>query len=363
MLYTLRSVAKRWQNIIDGTPTFWTYVQSTLPPHVNEATIIRSGNGPLTVVYPYTTAPKAYDPVSPEQFLLSFAHTFHRWAGSSGPVVPGYLDKPAPHLTKISLRNEDSRIEPFELLGGSATNLRYVDLDEVPIRWKRGILNQLQVLKLAYAGGSEGLTTTHILETLLASPCLEYLELDHVSATIEAPPYSQAISLPNLRYINFSTCEYDFTGAILRHMRAPSCIEFYLDVFLDGEGEEDHQLLNEDLQAFHELLRAIHNRNGSSEIILDAGNFEWQSSPGGFESDPTLSIVISCDILVHCIRWVERVLQRDPGLSIHFTPHTSASEDILRRIALMQCVTRLEIEDIPSVADLSSVLKLIGKPL
>lgn len=51
MLYIIRSVTKQWQDIIEGTPCFWTIILSTLPHHVIETSIRRSANLPLYVIY------------------------------------------------------------------------------------------------------------------------------------------------------------------------------------------------------------------------------------------------------------------------------------------------------------------------
>ncbi|KAG8901745.1 hypothetical protein FRC01_009750, partial [Tulasnella sp. 417] len=76
-LYGMRLIAKRWQEIIDGTPTFWTFVVRTLPPHVHEATIRRSGTSPLVIVSKYELLPNgnARPASSVDDFLERLAHT------------------------------------------------------------------------------------------------------------------------------------------------------------------------------------------------------------------------------------------------------------------------------------------------
>ncbi|KAG8910224.1 hypothetical protein FRC01_006454, partial [Tulasnella sp. 417] len=145
-LYGMRLVAKRWQEIIDGTPTFWTFVLSILPPDVNEATVLRSGNGLLAIVYVLTPRTGGY--LSAKDFFASWAHIFPRWSAYRGPLLSEYLAKPAPHLEKVILKGSESGDEPLELLGGSATSLRHVDLSHVSIRWKAGLFTRLKVLKL-----------------------------------------------------------------------------------------------------------------------------------------------------------------------------------------------------------------------
>lgn len=188
-LYTIRSVAKRWQEIIDGTPPFWTFVVSTLPYHVNESTIRRSGTGPLAIVYAHERVFDTYSDAWPslEDFLDPLDHTFPRWSAYSGLVASEYLDKPAPHLQKIILTQSTWSTPPLELLGGRAPNLRHVHLSNVSIRWKAGLFAGLNVLKLDNVG-NEGLTTMHLLDILHASPCLEHLKFALMAATVDNGP-------------------------------------------------------------------------------------------------------------------------------------------------------------------------------
>ncbi|KIO16010.1 hypothetical protein M407DRAFT_34356 [Tulasnella calospora MUT 4182] len=360
MLYGMRLIGKRWQEIIDGTPTFWTFVLSALPPHINKATINCSDTGPLTIIYATRDFANGYNHPSAKDFLDAMEETFPRWSAYIGPCVAGYIDRPAPNLQTIVLWDpSESDTGAFDLLGGSTTNLRHVDLSRIHIQWETGFLTQLKVLRLAYVFHGD-LTTTQFFDTLRASPGLEQLRLDDMYATIDHPPSLPAVTLPRLRYIQFYRCPHDFTGAILRQIRALSCSDFNLNILLDDEGL--HEFLNDGMGPFEELLHAIHERNGSSEIRLDMSDFEWDSSGEGVENHPTFSVFILCHSPVPCIHWVKRILQSDPGLGIRFISRTSLLPEVFESFAPMRCVTRVEIGDIWGRDRFLVALRFIGEP-
>lgn len=365
-LYTMRSVAKRWQEIIDEIPLFWTFVVSTLPSHVNEATIRRSGTGPLAIVHARERVFDTYSDAWPslEDFLDPLAYTFPRWSAYSGLVASKYFDKPAPQLQKIILTQSTWSTAPLELLGGSAPNLRHVHLSNLSIRWKAGLFAGLNVLKLENVE-NEGLTTMYLLDILHASPCLEHLELALMAATVDnGPAYSQAITLPNLRSIHFRRCDDSFTRAILRPIRAPSCIGLYLDVTLNGSELGVLAFLDEDLQPFRELLHVTHIHNGSSEISLYDDNFEWESFGGGdVEDEFSFSVSITCNNQSLCIRWAEGILQNDANLSIQFNLKNNVNQQLLETISPMRCVTRMDLKRTWTVNEFRLILEFIGKPL
>ncbi|KAG8906032.1 hypothetical protein FRC00_012876, partial [Tulasnella sp. 408] len=367
ILYQMRLVAKRWQEIIDFTPTFWTFLLSNLPPHVKEATITRSKNSRLSLVHASTILKNGDNHLSAGEFLGSLAHTYPRWSAYSGPLVPEYFDRPAPHLQTISLKRGELGLKPLDLFGGSATSLRHVNLNGISIQWKMGIFTQLKDLQLVNMS-QPSLTITLLLDILQASPFLEYLQFDDTHATVDHQhsPSSPIITLHHLRSISFYRCSENFTGAILHQIWAPSCTEFNLEIFLEGGDLDLPQFLNEDLQPFHGLLRAMHARNESSTLTLHVDGFIWDSSGGEDAKDhPTFYVLIFCHITIPGILWVKSILQNDPGLTIYFGPYAFILPDMLDSIAPMRCVTKVEMEDSMwgSEEKFLFVLGVIGKPL
>ncbi|KAG8917611.1 hypothetical protein FRC00_013401, partial [Tulasnella sp. 408] len=272
-----------------------------------------------------------------------------------------YFHMPAPHLQTIVLRAGEMGIGAFDLLGGSAKHLRHVDLDGTPIRWKTGLFAQLKVLRLVSMSrnGSES-TTTHLLDAVQASPCLEHLEFAFMNPAADHPPSLPVVMHPGLRFIAFYGCGGRLAGAILRHIRAPSCTTFCLNGITVSDEQNLPIFLNEDLQNFKELLRRIHLHNGLSEITLDGEGFQWKKPP---RDVPAFYVYIYGDHLIPFISWVEHILQGDPGLSIRFEFGASIPQELLESIKPMRCTTRLELEDLRSVDESLRALKFIGEPL
>ncbi|KAG8910914.1 hypothetical protein FRC01_006052 [Tulasnella sp. 417] len=357
-LYKMRLVAKRWQEIIDGTPTFWTFVLSILPPDVNETTILRSRNGFLAIVYAF--APREGGYLSAKDFFKSCAHIFPRWSAYRGPLLSEYLEKPAPQLETIIVMRNNGHDEPLELLGGCATSVRHVDPSYVSIRWKAGLFTKLKVLKLVKVGHNpQELNTTLLLDILLASPFLEQLEFSRMDVITDTSSSYPIITLPRLRSICFYDCPYTFTGGILRQIRASSCTNFRLTVRMDGL---DLPRLMDDLRPFQEVFREINRRNQLSGIKLNLNAFEWSSGGLGSENYSLFSVHIYGNLPATCIRWVGHILQSEPGLSIRFELGANVSRDVFESMASMRCVTRVEIVAIWREDEVLSVLRFIGDP-
>ncbi|KAG8915132.1 hypothetical protein FRC00_007562, partial [Tulasnella sp. 408] len=233
----------------------------------------------------------------------------------------------------------------------------------IPIRWKTGLFAQLKVLQLISVSHDDvRFTTTHLLDALRASPCLEHLELSSMYPAIDHSPSLPTIMYPGLRYIRLYDCHYGFAGTILRHIRAPSCSELYLRVFADDDGQDLPIFLNEDLRNFKELMRAGHLLIGSSEITLDGYGFGWSSCAEDVVHLSTFRVYVFSERPIPCISWVEEILQGDPGLSIRFDFDEGIAQEVLESIKSMRCATRLEIEHLWSVEWCLLALKVISEP-
>lgn len=205
MLDIMRFVTRHWRAVIDETPSFWTTVVCTFPPHVNKSSILRSLDLPLFVICEYPELPQEVSP-SAEEFLEAVAYTRPRWSaiylGLYNPqTMSRYIREPAPLLQTIIVEwTTDQIAEPMELLGGATTNLRHVDLAGIPIYWPIGCFTRLKYLSLGFAT-HDHLTGSHLLTILRASPGLEVLEIRHYKTTI--PPMTPpSLSLP---FISFGT--------------------------------------------------------------------------------------------------------------------------------------------------------------
>ncbi|KIO25115.1 hypothetical protein M407DRAFT_25548 [Tulasnella calospora MUT 4182] len=361
-LYTMRLVGKRWQEIIDGTPTFWIFVLASLPPHVNDTTILRSKTRPFSVVYAPGTEGKQ-PPV--KDFLAMIAHTHSRWSAYTGPAVPEYLDAMGPLLQEINLWTgfeEQFPAKPWELLGGSTTGLRHVALYGVSIRWRMGMFFRLKSLTLNDVKRRwNGFKTGYILDFLHASPCLEHLRLEslHTTITIEDAPPS-IITLPRLRSIRLYDCQDLVTEPILQHIRAPSCINFSLSVPKADSPEGAHRLMEEVLLPFQGIIRTIHECHGDSEIGLGFSEFSWHT-PRLSDKDHQFNVSLSGAALMIAMRWVEEILGPNSSLSLHFP--ICFNDAILEIIAPTRCVTKVVITPSRGREDFLRILSFLARRL
>lgn len=343
-LYTTRSVSKQWQEVLDGTPSFWTVVLSTLPQHVNNATMIRSANLPLSVVYEYPGEWNTHGHPSSERFLRTIAHTRSRWSVlvldiSDDTHMPGYLAAPAPLLQTIVVRSscqEDLDREPLELLGGQTDNIRYVAISAALIRWKMGLFTQLKVLNLTSL--RYNLTASHVVDFLQASPDLEELCIESALELATSKISPPIITLSHLKFIDLECSDIKATEYILQHIRAPSCIKFTVCI-----GEEDEpdlsRFMHETLNPFQDILRRIHTKNGTSNMTVKSFEFEWRSNTeADGECGFSIQIGTYCPMGIH---WVEQVLQEEHGLQVVFSYGAMLSE--MRDIAPMRCVTSVSV--------------------
>lgn len=149
---------------------------------------------------------------------------------------------------------------------------------------------------------------------------------------------------------------------ILRQIRAPSCIE--LDLELRWQDELSlSRFLNETFQHFQHNLRAIHKRNGLSEMKLSASGFQW-STVGRAIENHRLDLYISSNFPVNYIRWVERTLGSDAGLKISLGYGLDLNEEVLEALAPMRCVTAVVLEEARRERrEILLILKLLGRRL
>ncbi|KAG8914941.1 hypothetical protein FRC01_003858 [Tulasnella sp. 417] len=363
--YILRSVTKRWQTIIEGTPSFWTTVVSTLPSYVNETSIIRSANLPISIIYYHPGYTNPAHLLTEVEFLKIIQHSRPRWSAISlnlydSTAMVDYIGTPLPLLRTIivrSVRPTSLASEPLELLGGDTANLRFVCFSGVSILCSAGHFVQLKCLTLKKVG-RDGLRGPQLLDTLRASPALEVLNLKGIRA--EVPPPSPTIPLHHLRCIKLRSCAIDLVVYILQQIQAPSCTRLCLGIEDEPEFDVPH-FLNETLKPFHGMLYTTHRQLRESTVLLDFGLFRWYtpscSKMEGF------SIFIDCALDPLCISWVDGILQDESGLQISFGRAGAFSEAVLRSVAPMRSVTKVLIRETWLGADNRTLLQFIGKPL
>lgn len=364
-LYTIRSVTKRWRRLIDGTPSFWTIIISTLPPHLNGTSIRRSNDLPLSVVYDRPMSASATTPQSAREFLKSIAHTRQRWSAVAldyGTNISEYIGVPAPLLQTIVARKHPftPQREPLELLGGETRNLRHVDLTSVSIYWRTGGMARLRCLALDSVS-YVGLTGNHLLDILRASPSLQVLKLHNIRT--DTPPPSPLITLHQLWCIDFERLAIDLVYFIMRQIRAPSCTNLRIHLRIGDQQEFDvPRFIDEIMSPFNGILLAIHKEYGESEIRFDSCGFSWHTGNGP-DADLGLTVAIVGVFDPLCIGWVDRILQNESHLRINFCDGAPLDVAVLGSVARMRCATKLLINGSQPREDVLPILKLLGQPL
>ncbi|KIO25121.1 hypothetical protein M407DRAFT_25554 [Tulasnella calospora MUT 4182] len=364
-LYILRQVSKRWHGVIDGTPSFWTVLHSTLPPHVNNATIVRSASCPLAVVYKVPWDPDIHYHPSPEGFLRTIDHTRYRWStvaldicGDEG--MSEYLATPAPLLRTVITRSyweDEVTMEPLELLGGQTANLRHVQVEAASLQWRTGLFSELRSLSLTKVD----LIVSQVIDFLHTSPDLEEL---CINGNLEMPTSqtpASMITLSHLRSIQLACDRSGVVDYILQHIRLPSCLTF--DVSLGDEDDyafDYPRFMDETMEPFCGMLREIHIGNGGSKMSAEDHAFRWQSLN---EADRGRGF--SINIQAFCpmgIRWVGQTLQEESGLEVEF-PSFAALGDVLTNLAPLRCVTRVRIPRQGYAQSTEEILQFLRQPL
>ncbi|KAG8910294.1 hypothetical protein FRC01_006409, partial [Tulasnella sp. 417] len=366
----MRSVTKRWQVVIEGTPSFWTLLSNTFPSHVNKTNILRSSELPLMVLYQGSKIvdegeyPTEY--LSAAKFLRHIASTRLRWSTVAldfhyRTIMSDYLGAPLPLLREVvvrSSRDGNQFAEPEELLGGETTNLRVLKVSGVSIDWQMGCFVQLKSLTLKNLS-DDSLTGSQLLNMLDASPGLQVLNLKGFSMHI--PPPSPIITLHHLKYLKLHSCAIQLVEWICHQILAPSCTKVVLS--MDGEQVFDvPRFLNETLKPFHGILRSIHRQLGNSEIELDSDGIKWY----GFDytrDGRGLCVFIEGFFDPLFFQWVNHILQDEPGLQITFSNGATSNEAVLRSLALMRNVTKVEIDLSWQGGGISEALQFLGRPL
>ncbi|KAG8914942.1 hypothetical protein FRC01_003859, partial [Tulasnella sp. 417] len=366
-LYIMRSVAKLWQAILEETPSFWTIIASELPHHVNETSILLSLNLPLSVIYSFNSeAIHRTSRLSGTEFLKPIQHTRPRWKTLvMDPYDPttmsDYLETPSPLLQTLVARTTDAIMiesEPQEVLGGDTSNLRFVGLSGVSIRWRTGCFVGLKYLDLKDVT-HDGLTVPNLLDTLHASPDLQVLKLAGMIGT-NIPQISSTITLRHLNYIELDFCNIGLVECIVKQIRAPSCTKLSLSIGEEAESDFPH-LLNEKIQPLHSILRKILKLCGESEVILTTRGLAWHTLDYSGMKGFSISFYKVFDPCF--IDWVERILPDDSSLGIEFGSGGASIRTLLGSVPPMRRVTRATIGEHTRAADVAVILRFLGQPI
>ncbi|KIO24160.1 hypothetical protein M407DRAFT_26434 [Tulasnella calospora MUT 4182] len=168
-----------------------------------------------------------------------------------------------------------------------------------------------------------------LLDVLRTNPDLEVLDVGDIHIDILSP--SSITTLHRLRYISLKDSD---------------------------EATDGPALMAETLSPFYETLLRLHKRFGGSEILLNDEGFLWRTSDNfdleegqdlysdeGLylctDENPDSDTAERLGVLIYGYydpfypRWVDRILQNEPGLQITFGIEAKFNEDIIEIIAPM----------------------------
>ncbi|KAG8956316.1 hypothetical protein FRC04_004396 [Tulasnella sp. 424] len=186
-LYGLRLVSKSWKELVENTPTLWTYVTATdYPIPVIRDCLRRSKNCPLRIAifyWPFLLDDSPPKPLTPYLQLLQ-PHS-SRWRSVSctvcGEPDPGnehvrnFLESPAPILQSIYASFGTRPLVPtINLAGGQAKNLKHLDLQSIVLPWSSNLLSGLETFRLV---SQDIIPAEEIINLFAKSPCLRRFEL------------------------------------------------------------------------------------------------------------------------------------------------------------------------------------------
>lgn len=294
-LYFLRLVSRTWRDILDDTPSFWIVITSTVPHTVNQTSIARSGDAPLTVYLGYRALEGFTELVLPTRHRWKVVWTDEHYKSKFWE----YLTSPAPMIETVHLERRSATSDGFNLLGGETHNIRNLDLHKIQIQWGPSMFRGLKHLGLFESGG-EGLTTDLIFEVLANSPDLEYLTFAFSEIQVSATSFFHPISLPRLHSLALKDLG-NVVCHFLCHIEAPNCRMIEITTYhLEATTNE---FLEEHFEPFESLFRELHTKSRNPKIHVKPDCMEWYEP-----RRPGFRIYASSDSFPPMLRWIERVV-------------------------------------------------------
>ncbi|KAG9034911.1 hypothetical protein FS837_002084 [Tulasnella sp. UAMH 9824] len=242
ILQQISGVCHRFRQIIHGTPTFWSRIDSSDPPHIVDEALKRSAVHALDVRYEYGMSLDIFtQKVAPhigrcrkvemdDHFMLNLEH------------MQKFLALPAPHLEQLILRSRMS-VPGFlgeEICVEQATRLKELEIRGIPCRWEAAAFRGLESLRISHAYFQ---SFNQILGLLNHSPCLLRLELGYGMTIHDSPdiePTFRQINLPLLRNLSFSLRDTRHRETISDCIQVPSCTDLHLDISGEEQDIPDH---------------------------------------------------------------------------------------------------------------------------
>ncbi|KAG8920116.1 hypothetical protein FRC01_000913 [Tulasnella sp. 417] len=282
-IYRLRLVSRSWKELIEGTPTLWTYVSVAHPPVVVRDCLRWSKNHPLRVKIPYTW------PCSKEallEFLQLLQPQSHRWKTLTYATsdrlnldrirIRHFLESPAPMLQSLDLCPGELGGDPWVNFGGGvAKGLKHLSLTYASLPECSDLLHGLETLILDHVdtGPAE-----ELLSIFVRSPALRRFEFwdfeeDQSSATTSVIPSLDLVA-NSLEEVVIQVSDPRFINLILSQVSMPNCKSLELSADFSELGDDFlGRILDDALAQFMPRIREALSLGGVARFFINFGSF------------------------------------------------------------------------------------------
>ncbi|KAG8934263.1 hypothetical protein FRC00_012328 [Tulasnella sp. 408] len=297
-IYGLRLVSHTWKELIEHTPSFWTYISADYPTTVIQDCLRRSTNHFLRVEilsfgsYLFEDEPKHLD----KKLQLLRPHA-KRWEeldyntqeGSSvnKQLVRDFLQSPAPNLQSIVAILQRTRSSPpptLNLAGGKTKQIKHLKLENVSLPWSSQRLTRLETFSLEIEGT---VPVEEMVNLFIKNPGLRSFHLSYRSPRglgIPALPASASsntfqTTANSLEEVNISFDNPGIASHILSRVYMPACTSLKIAAKPISMMDNIHSL-NEALLQFAPKIGHAMNEGGKTKFYdWPEQPFKWSISP------------------------------------------------------------------------------------
>ncbi|KAG8946930.1 hypothetical protein FRC04_011357 [Tulasnella sp. 424] len=295
-MYGLRLVSKVWKELIENTPTLWTYISTSFPMTVIRDCLRRSKTYPLRIKIFHSFELSCFGlDITPQDLLqllqLLQPHSY-RWStldyasgverGRDKKHVTSFLESPAPILQSID--SIDVKLDGFSpvptvnLAGGQAKTLKHLRLRDVSLPWSSSLLHGLETFSLAIKGA---VPAEEIINLFVKSPALRRFELDCRGIDGQnnqtAPATGRLdITAHSLEEAVVRTCPHT-ASQILSQVYMPNCTSLVLSVKFTAL---DIPTLDDALEQFMPKITDALDSGGRAIMAWSPeGEYQWSNPP------------------------------------------------------------------------------------
>ncbi|KAG8974767.1 hypothetical protein FRC05_006927 [Tulasnella sp. 425] len=289
-LVALCEVCRRWREVINSTPSFWTTIDILDPPAVTSAAISRSANHRLNFIGAPRSGAVRFASRPPDR-CAEFSRTamMHstRWrsielVAASPEDVLAIMNAPAPVLQSLEMKSMAPSQLYFQngasMFQNTNPRLRRLGLHGVAIPWDSSILRDLQYLSISTLDNFVP-SCEEILRILRACPGLVEVHLSlKLIATVKTSKKGPPFTLPQLVSMSFSLSPSS-TLVLLKTIRAPSVQSVNLDLDFNSDPS---RLLSPIIKSTHALSATALGEQYRLLITLSHHRcLSWSCEPAG----------------------------------------------------------------------------------